>query len=45
MSIILYIILFIIIVWPLEEVILKYWFEKIDKCIDKIDKIMSKRSK
>lgn len=31
MSIILYILFFFIFVWPLEEVILKYWFEKGDK--------------
>ena len=45
MSLALYIIIFIIIVWPLEDVILKYWFEKIDKCIDKISEMVSKWSK
>ena len=36
MSLALYIIIFIIIVWPLEDVILNYWFEKIDHMIHKI---------
>lgn len=42
---IVYIILFIFIFWPLAEVILEYWLEKICKCIDKINKIVSKWGK
>ena len=45
MKLLLYIIGFIFIFWPLEEVILKYWIEKGDKCIDKIIKIVSKWGK